>query len=183
MQTQIRYGVLTSLQRVLGTFSTSCTGSWNVTLPSDTSGIHIAHSKCAHFIVVVCLKAPSPFGQNMQPWVESVRPATIVRKKTYRKLTCRSASTDQLAPSAEPLSFWDEGHTVALLMNGQVTAIAEYYGVGVLAVAIIADCAFCILFLPLACRLPVHCSRATRSWPMCLRWLRVWFWDALKDRQ
>jgi hypothetical protein len=56
---------LTSFQRCLGTFSTSMTGSINVVLPSETSGIQIAHSKWDHLNVFVCLKAPSTFGQKM----------------------------------------------------------------------------------------------------------------------
>jgi hypothetical protein len=56
---------LTSFQRCLGTFSTSITGSMNVVLPSETSGIQIAQSKWDHLNVFVCLKAPSMFGQKM----------------------------------------------------------------------------------------------------------------------
>lgn len=93
-----------------------------------------------------------------------------------RKLAGWGASTDQLTTSAKPLSFWDERHTITLLVYGQVTTIAEYYGVGVLAVAVIADCALGVLFLTLSCRLAVDCGRTTRSWPVCLRRLRVWFW-------
>jgi hypothetical protein len=36
------------------------------------------------------------------------------------------------------LAFRDEWHTIALLMDCQIAAIAEYYSIGVLAVSIIA---------------------------------------------
>jgi hypothetical protein len=87
----VRSYKLTSFQRVFGTFSTSCTGSWNVAFPSETSGIHIAHSRCAHFIAVVCLNAPSMFGQNMQPY-NSQQWTGRKERETYRELTDRGTS-------------------------------------------------------------------------------------------
>jgi hypothetical protein len=40
-----------------------------VVLPKDTSGIQIAQRRWAHRIAVVCLNAPSEFGQNMQFYI------------------------------------------------------------------------------------------------------------------
>lgn len=59
--------------------------------------------------------------------------------QTYWKLTNRRTAPHQLTSSAEPLPFWYERHTITLLMNGQVTAIAEHYCVGILAVTVVTD--------------------------------------------
>lgn len=101
--------------------------------------------------------------------------------KTYRELTSRCATAHQLATSTKPLSFWNERHPVAFLMNRQVTTVAEHYGIGVLAVAIVANCALCILFFALPCGLSIDRSRTTRSWSMCLRWLWIRFRYALQS--
>ena len=161
--------ILTSFHLVLGTFSTSCTGSWNVALPSDTSGIHMAQSRCAHFIAVVCLNAPSIFGQNMQPCDCQHASNKADRARTYRKLADRSAAPHQLTSSAQPLSFWYERHSIALLVDCQVTTIAKHYCIGIFAVAIVTDGALCVLLFALASRLSVNCGCATGAWSIC-RW-------------
>jgi hypothetical protein len=63
-------------------------------------------------------------------------------------------------------------------MYRQVAAIAEYYCVGVLAVAVIANRTFRILFFTSG--LAVDCGCTTRPWSMRLRWLRIWFGDAFR---
>lgn len=47
----------------------------------------MAHSKCAHFMDVVCLNAPSMFGQKMQPYGSQYALGKVDVDKTYRKLT------------------------------------------------------------------------------------------------
>jgi hypothetical protein len=42
------------------------------------------------------------------------------------------------------LAFGDERHAIALLMNSQIAAVAEYYSIGVLAVSVVAYRAFAI---------------------------------------
>jgi hypothetical protein len=138
----------------------------------------MAHSRCAHFIAVVCLNAPSPFGQNMQPCNGLVPWPMKAEVRTYRKLTSRCTTSHELTAPAEPLSLRDERHTVAFLVNGQVTTIAEYYGVGVLAVAVVANCTLGILLLSLPCRLSVDRGCTTRSRSVGLRRFGIWFGDA-----
>lgn len=99
--------------------------------------------------------------------------------RTYRKLTGRSPTSYELAAPTEPLSLWDERHTVAFLVNCQVTTIAEYYGVGVLAVTIVANRTLCILLLSLPCRLSVDRGCTTGSRSVGLRWFGVRFGNAL----
>lgn len=62
--------------------------------------------------------------------------------------TYRNAPSNELALSAKPLSLWNERNAVAFLVNGEVTPIAEHYGIGVLAVAVIANGTFTVLLLP-----------------------------------
>jgi hypothetical protein len=145
-------GALTSFQRCLGTFSTSMTGSINVVLPRDTSGIQIAHSKWDHLNVFVCLKAPSIFGQKMHVWRKvSKLPYVEQPGRTYRCI-----ATDQLALPAKPLTLRDERYPIALLVNSQVTSVAEYNCIRILAVTIIANSAFCVLFFSCYCSFPVY---------------------------
>jgi hypothetical protein len=135
----------------------------------------MAHSRCAHFIAVVCLKAPSMFGQKMQPCY-SQQGTGKVKEESYRKLTNRGAAPHQLTPSAEPLPFRYKWHAITFLMYGQIASIAEYYCIGVLAVAVIANGALRVLLF--TGRFTINCGCATRPWSMRLRWLRIWFRDA-----
>lgn len=57
---------LTSLHRDLGTNSIPSTGSIYAGFASLTSGIQIAQRRWLHLVVVVCLNAPSVFGQKIQ---------------------------------------------------------------------------------------------------------------------
>lgn len=59
-------GELTSLHRDLGTSSIPSTGSIYAGFASLTSGIQIAQRRWLHLVVVVCLNAPSVFGQKIQ---------------------------------------------------------------------------------------------------------------------
>jgi hypothetical protein len=85
-----------------------------------------------------------------------------------------------LTPPAKPLPFWDEWHTVALLMYSQVAAVAKDNRVGVFAVAVVTDGTLSILLFALAGWLTVHCGSTTRAWTMCLGRLRIWLWDTCK---
>lgn len=60
-------------------------------------------------------------------------------------------------------------------MHSQVTTIAKDYGIGVLAIAIIANGALCVLFLALPNRLAIDSGCTARSRPMRLRRLGVGF--------
>jgi len=53
-------------------------------------------------------------------------------------------------------------------MNGKITTITEYYRIGVLAIAVIANGTFGILLFSLASGLSVDSSRTTRSGSVCL---------------
>jgi hypothetical protein len=135
----------------------------------------MAHNKCAHFIVVVCLNAPSIFGQKIHPCDSQSDPSREYIDKTYRKLTDGRAAPHELAPSAQPLTFWDEGHAITLLMHSQVTSVTEYYRIGVFTITVIANGAFRVLLLALPSRLTVNSGCTARSWTMRLRGLGVRF--------
>ena len=98
--------------------------------------------------------------------------------RTYRKLTSRCTTSHELTAPTEPLPFWDEWHTVAFLVNRQVTTIAEYYGIGVLAVTVVANRTLSILLLSLPSRLSVDRGCTTRSRSVGLRRFRVRFGNA-----
>ena len=48
-------------------------GSMNMVLPTVTSGINMAHKRCAHSPVLVCLNAPPSFGQKTHGYTTSQR--------------------------------------------------------------------------------------------------------------
>lgn len=148
------------------------TGSMNVVLPSETSGIQIAQSKWDHLNVFVCLNAPSMFGQKMHVWRTVSKLLLCVRQagRTYR---CVAA--DQLAFPAKPLTLRDERHPIALLMNSQVASVAKHNCIRILAVAIIANGALCILFFSCDCSFSVYGGGRAGSWAVGLRRLGVWF--------
>jgi hypothetical protein len=64
-------------------------------------------------------------------------------------------------------------------MDGKVAAVAEYYRVGVLTVAVVAYGAFGILLLSLASWLAVDSRRTARTGPMRLWRFRIRFGDTL----
>lgn len=92
---------------------------------------------------------------------------------THRLLRNWGSPAHQLATTAQPLALGDEGHSIALLMYSQVAAITEDNGVGVLAVAVVANGTLGILFLALGCRLAVDCCSGARTGTVGLRGLRV----------
>lgn len=55
-----------------------------------------------------------------------------------------SARRLQAAP-AQPLTLWDVGHAVALLVNGQVAHVAKQDHVAILTLSVVADAADGIL--------------------------------------
>lgn len=61
-----RGGGLTSFHRDFGIVSTPSIGSMYTELLTPTSGIQIAHKRCAQAPLLVCLYAPPSFGQKMQ---------------------------------------------------------------------------------------------------------------------
>lgn len=139
----------------------------------------MAHRRCAHFIAVVCLNAPSMFGQKMHPCTSQYNNCRQYMDGPYRKLTDRCASPYELTPSAQPLAFRNEGHAITLLMHSQVTAVAKDNGIGVLAIAVIANGTLGVLFLSLSYRLAIDSGCTARSRPMRLRRLGVRFRYAL----
>lgn len=106
-------GVLASFHLPFGTNSTDSTGSIYMEFPRVVSGIQIAHSKWAHWPVVVCLKAPPSLGQNMQDWwlpagLSAELPGNAVRKTYYRvfRRDCTLAT--------KPLALRDIWYTVTV---------------------------------------------------------------------
>jgi hypothetical protein len=67
-------------------------------------------------------------------------------------------------------------------VNGQVATVAENYGIRVLAVAVIANGALCVLLFALSGGLSVDRSCTARAWSVRLGWLWVWFGYALFQR-
>jgi len=59
--------------------------------------------------------------------------------------TYRNTTTDMLTLSTKPLTFRNEGNAIALLMHSKVAPVTEDDGVRVLAITVIANCAFTIL--------------------------------------
>lgn len=53
-------------------------------------------------------------------------------------------------------------------MYSQIAAVAKHYSIRVLAIPVIANSTFGVLFLALPSRLTVNGSRTARSWPVCL---------------
>ena len=82
--------------------------------------------------------------------------------------TSRCTSTDFFAFAAKPLTFRDEGYTIAFLMHGQVATITEYDGIGVLTVSVIADRAFTIWLVSWRIGIAVDCRLRARTRPMQL---------------
>lgn len=66
----------------------------------------------------------------------------------WTKDTCRGSAANLLALPTEPLAFGDERNTIALLMHGEVAAVAEDDGVGILTVAFVADGALAVGLIP-----------------------------------
>ena len=64
---------LTSFQRCFEILSTPVIGSMKTSFATRVSGIHIAHRRCTHSPVTVCLKAPPSFGQRSQFWQTTVK--------------------------------------------------------------------------------------------------------------
>lgn len=118
------------------------------------------------------------FECSVQIWTEYAGLRTISKgttgsgDKTCKILVDRHATPHQLAPAAEPLPFWDEWYAVTLLVNCQITPIAKYYSVCVLAVAIVAYGTLGVLFFPLASGLPVDCCCG--AGPRTMRLWRFW---------
>ena len=76
-----------------------------VWFPRETSGIHIAQSRCAHFDEFVCLKAPSLLGQNMHVCEEGGRGGTDRAAAGGEGLTGRKILTRPRAPRSGILSY------------------------------------------------------------------------------
>lgn len=57
----------------------------------------------------------------------------------YTARAYRSAASDLLAFTTEPLAFGDKWNPVAFLMDSQVTAIAKDDGIGIFTIPIVAD--------------------------------------------
>lgn len=81
----------------------------------------------------------------------------------------------ELAFSAVPLPLRDERHAVALLVNGKITTIAENDGIGVFAITIIANGAFCVLFFTRRTGFSIDSCCRSRPWSLGLRSFRRWF--------
>lgn len=94
---------------------------------------------------------------------------------TYRLFTDRSATADQLASSAQPLALGYEGHAIAFLVDREVTAITEYYRIGILAVAIVAYGAFRVLLFAMSGRFTVYRGGTAGAGSVGLRGFGVWF--------
>jgi hypothetical protein len=65
-----------------------------------------------------------------------------------------------LAFPAQPLAFWDEWDTIAFLVYRQIASIAEHDGICILAITIVADCTFTVLFFA-RLRLTINSRRRT----------------------
>lgn len=108
--------------------------------------------------------------------------SNAVRKVKGRGMkSYRYASADELTLPAKPLAFWNEGHTVTLLMDCEVASVTEDNGIGVFAVAVIANRAFAVLLLPNLWFAIDGCGR-TRPRPMGLRRFRIGLWYPLLQR-
>jgi hypothetical protein len=81
-----------------------------------------------------------------------------IGSKTYRMVCGRGPTTHKLAAAAEPLSLRYEWHTIAFLVNSQVTPVTENDGIGVFAVAIIANYTLGVLLFSCASRLAIDRS-------------------------
>jgi len=99
---------------------------------------------------------------------------------TYRVLANGHTAADQLATSAKPLTFRYERHTVAFLVDGQITSVTEHYCISVLAIAVVTYGTLGILLFTLTNRLTVHCCSTTRAWAVCLWRFRVRLGDACR---
>jgi hypothetical protein len=98
--------------------------------------------------------------------------------QTYWQLTDRGATPHQLTPPAKPLALGDEWYPVALLMNGEIAAVAEDYRVRVFAVAVVANATFSVLLFPLPSWFAIDRSCAAGAGAMRLRRLGIWLGDA-----
>lgn len=82
---------------------------------------------------------------------QKMRPPTTVRLLETTiciraEYTSRNPSSDELALAAKPLTFRDKRYAVAFLMHGEIAPVAEDDGVGVFAVAVVANGAFGVGF-------------------------------------
>ncbi len=159
--------------------------------PKETSGIHIAQRRCAHFDEFVCLKAPSVFGQKMHvcdpPKIREVKRGRGRGEgewggKEPGRLTHRNATSNQLALAAQPLALGDERNSIALLMDGKIAAVAEDNGICILTVTVVADRALAVLFFA-SLRLAIHRGGGASTWgDVFAGVLGVWLWYPLLKR-
>jgi hypothetical protein len=129
---------------------------------------------------VVCLNAPSIFGQKMQPYSGQQGVCMMRLGKTHRQLTNRGSTAHQLAPAAKPLPFRDEWHTIALLVYGQVAPVAEDNCIRVFAIAVVANVTLRILLFSQASRFAIYSGCRTGAGTVGLRGSRVWFRNTYK---
>ena len=89
------------------------------------------------------------------------------------------ATTNQLAFTTEPLTLWNERHAVTVLMYCKIAPVTKDDGVGVLAVTIVTDSTLAVLlFAATSGGLSIDRSCGARTRSVCLRGLRIGFWDA-----
>jgi hypothetical protein len=71
----------------------------------------------------------------------------------------RRVSPDQLTLATKPLSLGNEWNSIAFLVHCEITAIAEYNRISVLAVSIIANCTSTVWFISVIRRFATDSSR------------------------